>query len=48
MDRKGFIVARLEIVFSLALWLSCTAGPALARTRFISFGTGGTGGVYYP
>ena len=24
------------------------AGPALARTQFISIGTGGTGGIYYP
>jgi hypothetical protein len=24
------------------------SGPALARTEFISIGTGGTGGIYYP
>jgi TRAP transporter TAXI family solute receptor len=24
------------------------SGPALARTEFISLGTGGTGGIYYP
>lgn len=26
----------------------CLAGPAMARTQFVSIGTGGTGGVYYP
>ncbi|WP_025321070.1 TAXI family TRAP transporter solute-binding subunit [Deferrisoma camini] len=35
-----------------ALWALCAAvalaGPAAARTTFISIGTGGTGGVYYP
>ena len=25
-----------------------TAGSAMARTQFISIGTGGTGGIYYP
>ena len=48
MKKRGFIVARFGIVFSLVLWLCCSAGPALARSQFISIGTGGTGGVYYP
>jgi len=32
-------------VFSMILLVN---GPALARTEFISIGTGGTGGIYYP
>lgn len=35
------------LVFALFLVVYAT-GPALARTQFISIGTGGTGGVYYP
>ncbi len=40
---------RLSIVLALcaALALAC-ALPAAAKTNFISIGTGGTGGVYYP
>ena len=33
------------VVLSAILIIS---GPALARTEFISLGTGGTGGIYYP
>jgi TRAP transporter TAXI family solute receptor len=28
--------------------ISLVAGPCMARTEFISIGTGGTGGIYYP
>ena len=36
----------------VGIFILCTifliSGPALARTEFISLGTGGTGGIYYP
>ena len=38
---------RLSIVLSLCLVIAL-AGPAMAKTTFISIGTGGTGGIYYP
>ncbi len=38
---------RLYIIITLALVLAL-AGPAAAKTTFISIGTGGTGGIYYP
>ncbi|MDX1709252.1 MAG: TAXI family TRAP transporter solute-binding subunit, partial [Desulfobacterales bacterium] len=34
-------------IFVLCIIL-LVSGPALARTEFISIGTGGTGGIYYP
>jgi TRAP transporter TAXI family solute receptor len=34
-------------IFVLCMLL-LISGPALARTEFISIGTGGTGGIYYP
>lgn len=40
---KRIIIAALLI--ATAGWV---ASPALARTTFISIGTGGTGGIYYP
>ncbi len=43
MKRKILIIGALAAILALAL-----AAPALARTTFISIGTGGTGGVYYP
>ncbi|MBN2124062.1 MAG: TAXI family TRAP transporter solute-binding subunit [Deltaproteobacteria bacterium] len=38
------------VLFGLVLLFAVATltGPALARTEFISIGTGGTGGVYYP
>ena len=38
---------RLSIVLSICLILAL-AGPAAAKTTFVSIGTGGTGGIYYP
>jgi uncharacterized protein len=38
---------RLSIILSLCLVLA-VAGPVAAKTQFISIGTGGTGGIYYP
>jgi TRAP transporter TAXI family solute receptor len=38
---------RASIILSLCLVLAL-AGPAAAKTTFISIGTGGTGGIYYP
>ena len=40
---KIFFLAIVLLVAGL-----CITGPALARTQFISIGTGGTGGIYYP
>ena len=37
----------LYVIVTLSSILVIT-GPALARTQFISIGTGGTGGIYYP
>jgi TRAP transporter TAXI family solute receptor len=37
----------LSGIFVLCMIL-LISGPALARTEFISIGTGGTGGIYYP
>jgi TRAP-type uncharacterized transport system substrate-binding protein len=40
---------RLSIVMALCAALALAiALPAAAKTTFISIGTGGTGGVYYP
>jgi len=38
---------RLSILLVLCLVL-VFAGPAFAKTTFVSIGTGGTGGIYYP
>ena len=38
------IIVIFAIIFSVVL----IAGPAMARTTFVSIGTGGTGGIYYP
>ena len=38
---------RTTIILSLCLILMM-AGPAVAKTTFVSIGTGGTGGIYYP
>ena len=38
---------RLSVILSLSILL-ITAGPVTAKTTFISIGTGGTGGIYYP
>ncbi len=40
---------RISIIVSLViLMVFVGAGPAFAKTQFISIGTGGTGGIYYP
>jgi hypothetical protein len=39
---------RLSIVLALCAALALGALPAAGATQFISIGTGGTGGVYYP
>ena len=39
---------RISIVLALIFVVGLMASPALARTTFISIGTGGTGGIYYP
>jgi len=44
MAKKAFFCVLMAL---FVLVLSMTS-PALARTKFISIGTGGTGGVYYP
>ena len=38
---------RLSIVLSICLFLALV-GPVAAKTTFVSIGTGGTGGIYYP
>jgi TRAP transporter TAXI family solute receptor len=38
---------RTTIILSLCL-IFMMAGPAAAKTTFVSIGTGGTGGIYYP
>ena len=39
----------LGLILSLACVLVLLAGgPVAAKTTFISIGTGGTGGIYYP
>ena len=38
---------RLSIVLSICLVLALAA-PVAAKTTFVSIGTGGTGGIYYP
>ena len=39
---------RITITVLLIFLAGILASPALARTTFISIGTGGTGGIYYP
>jgi hypothetical protein len=38
---------RVSIILSLCIVLAL-AGPVTAKTTFVSIGTGGTGGIYYP
>ncbi|NIA20312.1 MAG: C4-dicarboxylate ABC transporter substrate-binding protein, partial [Xanthomonadaceae bacterium] len=38
----------MTLAVVLAFTFSLNVEPAAARTKFISIGTGGTGGVYYP
>ena len=38
---------RASIILSLCMVLAI-AGPVVAKTTFVSIGTGGTGGIYYP
>lgn len=46
MKKAGMNIALLAIVTLCSVALM--ASSALARTQFISIGTGGTGGIYYP
>ena len=46
MTKKTTFILALAV--ALGLLFSFQADQADARTRFISIGTGGTGGVYYP
>ena len=39
---------RIPMAILLIFLIGLTALPALAKTTFISIGTGGTGGIYYP
>ena len=39
---------RISITILVIFFAGLIASPAIARTTFISIGTGGTGGVYYP
>ena len=46
MKKLSTIIGLLGIVILCSVFL--IAGSAVARTQFISIGTGGTGGIYYP
>ncbi len=46
MNKKIFFILTLAV--ALGFTFSLNIEPAAARTKFISIGTGGTGGVYYP
>ncbi|MGD8963684.1 MAG: TAXI family TRAP transporter solute-binding subunit [Desulfobacterales bacterium] len=46
MKKLGFKCVLAGILLLCAILL--INGPALARTEFVSIGTGGTGGIYYP
>ena len=42
-------VSRMSVlVIVLAAAMLMVVGPVTAKTTFISIGTGGTGGIYYP
>jgi len=47
LNRLEVIMKRISILLSLCLIL-IFVGSAAAKTEFISIGTGGTGGIYYP
>ena len=44
--KKTTLILVLALIFGFMF--TFPTGPAQARTRFVSIGTGGTGGVYYP
>ncbi|MBW2707543.1 MAG: TAXI family TRAP transporter solute-binding subunit [Deltaproteobacteria bacterium] len=46
MKKSGAKIVLVGIVTLCSILL--ITGPALAKTEFISLGTGGTGGIYYP
>ncbi|MGD9288273.1 MAG: TAXI family TRAP transporter solute-binding subunit [Desulfobacterales bacterium] len=46
MQKWGTKIILIGIVTMCSILL--TTGPAMARTQFVSIGTGGTGGIYYP
>lgn len=41
-------VLMVAVLAFSAFFVASLSGPAFAKTQFISIGTGGTGGVYYP
>src|SRR5207344_3512552 len=43
-SRRGFVVSAASLAAASALF----SAPAYSATRYITIGTGGTGGVYYP
>lgn len=45
---KRFLVFSLAVLFGIALVTAFTPDPSLARTRFVTIGTGGVTGLYYP
>jgi len=45
--KEGINMKRTSIILSLCVVLAL-AGPVAAKTTFVSIGTGGTGGIYYP
>jgi TRAP transporter TAXI family solute receptor len=46
MEKWGAKIFLLGIVIFCSILL--ITGPAMSRTQFVSIGTGGTGGIYYP
>ena len=46
MKKSSLKIGLWGIVLLCSVFIA--AGPATARTEFISIGTGGTGGIYYP
>ena len=46
MEKLGTKIFLLSLVTVCSVLL--ISGPAIARTQFVSIGTGGTGGIYYP
>lgn len=45
---KKFLVMSLALVFGMVLCMGAMPAPAQARATFVTFGTGGITGVYYP
>jgi hypothetical protein len=52
-DKENIEMKKLSMKWVLSgmvalITILLVAGPCMARTEFISIGTGGTGGIYYP